>query len=327
MGNISGTLPCAAGCSMDSHDIRRHADMLSGRLRKRQKHLRRRFERQNIGAYRLYDWDIPEVRASVDWYEGHLVIAELVRQQTQGTGWAEAMAQAAGATLGVVQERVFLKRRQTGQGVRYGKRTERPYEVEVREGEVRFSCNLNQRVDVGLFLDHRQTRLRVGAECAGRSLLNLYGYTGAFTCHAAHGRAAATTTVDRSRTYIDWARRNLKLNGLLRREHELVVSDCEAFLDDARKQGRQWDLIVLDPPSFSTAGSDKALDIQRDHRRLVGKTLQLLEPGGTLYFSTNHQQFEPDLERLGVSVAEITAETVPEDFRRQPHRCFRLQQR
>jgi 23S rRNA G2069 N7-methylase RlmK/C1962 C5-methylase RlmI len=294
--------------------IARQAEMLANRVRKSFRKLRGPFERWNVGAFRLYDRDIPEIRAAVDWYEGHLVVAEYEREQT-APGWLEAMAAAAAQALEVPAERVHLKRRRTGTA-RYEKLARAGQRIEVREGDLRFLVNLDDYIDTGLFADHRETRALVRGEARGAAFLNLFGYTGSFTCAAARGGARATTTVDASAAYLDWARDNLLLNGLS--PGELVREEVDDFL--ARAGSRRWSLCVLDPPSFSDRGG---FDVQRDHRDLIERTLAVLEPAGVLWFSTNHQRFEPRLE--GLRCEETTAKTVPVDYRnRGAHRSFRI---
>lgn len=309
-------------------NVARQAEMLANRVRKTFARLHPRFERRGIGAFRLYDRDIPEIRAAIDWYEGHLVVAEYARRQTdEAPGWLPAMADAVAAALGVPAERVHLRRRRTrpARGPRYERLGPAGRPLEVREGDLRFLVDLDARLDTGLFADHRETRARLRAESRGRRFLNLFGYTGTFTCAAAAGGAAATTTVDRSATYLRRARENLERNGLWGPRHELVRSDVTPFLERARRGGRTWDLCLLDPPSFSTRRNAPAFDVQRDHRALIERTLAVLAPGGVLYFSTNHQRFEPRLEGLGTEIREITDETIPEDYRnRTVHRCWRM---
>lgn len=290
------------------------AEMLANRVRKNFRRLRPRFERRNVGVFRLYDRDIPEIRAAVDWYEGHLVIAEYAREQTEGCGWLEAMSTAVARSLEVPPQRVHLRRRRSGE--KYGRVSRGGERFEAREGDLRFLVDLDQYLDTGLFADHRETRARIRGEARGKQFLNLFGYTGSFTCAAAAGGAASTTTVDASRTYLEWSRDNLRLNGL--DEGELVQADVRAFL--ARAGARRWDLCVLDPPSRSDHGG-KPFDVQRDHRALIDRTLAVLREGGVLWFSTNHQRFTPSLSGL-----RFTEEhTVPEDYRnRSAHRAFRI---
>ena len=303
-------------------DTTRQAGMLANRVRKNFRRLHRPFERDGVGAFRVYDWDVPEIRVAVDWYEGHLVVAEYERAQTrEAAGWLEAMGSAAASALGVPAERVHLKRRRTrpAQGSRYGRLGHTGERIAVRERGLRLWTNLDDFIDTGLFPDHREMRARVRAEAHGSEFLNLFGYTGAFTCAAAAGGARRTVTVDTSEAYLAWARDNLELNGLAGAAHELVRKDARHFLAGA---GRRFTLCVLDPPSFSTRTGAPSFDVQRDHRELIESTLSTLLPGGVLYFSTNHQRFEPQLENLGAE--EITRETAPPDYRRTPHRSFRI---
>ena len=288
--------------------------MLSNRVKKTFRKLQPRMEQRRIGAFRLYDRDIPEIRAVLDWYEGHLVIAEYAREQTAKLPWLETMARAVAQELEVPWERVHMKERRTGE--KYQRLARKEVRLEVREGDLRFLVNLDDYLDTGLFADHRETRARVRAEARGQDFLNLFGYTGSFTCAAARGGARTTTTVDASQNYLDWAGENLLANGA--RGFELVRAEVEAFLQKAG--GRRWTLCVLDPPSFSDHGGN-LFEVQRDHRALIEKTLAVLEPGGVLWFSTNHQRFTPQLDGLRFTEEQ----TVPEDYRnRTAHRAFRI---
>ncbi len=309
--------------SLTEADVARHAEMLGNRVRKTFRARAGRYAAEGTTAFRLYDRDIPEVRAVVDWYDGDVVVAEYERDQTATVDdWLGRMGLAVTDALGLAPDRAHLKRRRTrpSAGDRYGATGAQSVKV-VQEQGLRFEVELEGHVDTGLFGDHRLTRARVRRAALGRVVLNLYGYTGAFTVYAAAGGAMSSVTVDRSRQYLAWARRNLALNDLDLPEHRTVEDDAEHFLRAAARDGRSWDLVVLDPPSFSTAGVDAALDVQRDHRRLVIAALDVLRPGGTLWFSTNHQRFAPDLEGLGLR--EVTDETLPEDHRgRATHRCW-----
>lgn len=287
--------------------------MLANRARKNFRKLHPRFEQQRVGAFRIYDRDIPEIRAAIDWYEGHLVVAEYAREQTSGLPWLETMARAAAEALEVSWDRVHLKRRRTGE--RYERLARTGARLEVREGEMRFLVNLDDYIDTGLFADHRETRARVRAEARGAKFLNLFGYTGSFTCAAALGGARETVTVDASQTYLDWAGDNLRLNGA---SGALVKAGVDEYLNRAAARG--FTLCVLDPPSRSDHGG-KVFDVQCDHRALIDKTLAVLEPGGVLWFSTNHQRFLPQLDGLRFTEED----TVPGDYRnRQVHRAFRI---
>jgi 23S rRNA (guanine2069-N7)-methyltransferase len=289
------------------------ARMLANRVRKSFRKLSPAFERQGIGAFRLYDRDIPEIRAAVDWYEGHLVVAEYEREQTRNAPWLATVARAAAEALEVPWERVHLKVRHSGE--KYARLAHTGRRLVVRERDLRFAVNLDDYIDTGLFNDHRDTRARVRAEAAGSRFLNLFSYTGSFTCAAAAGGALQTTSVDASRGYQAWAGENLRLNG---QRGELVRSGVEEFLRGAGS--RRWTLCMLDPPSFSDRGG-AIFEVERDHRPLIERALAVLQPGGILWFATNHQRFVPDLAGLRFTEED----TVPVDYRnRGVHRAFRI---
>lgn len=304
-----------------------HAEILANRVRSRFRHLSRRFRKQNIDCFRLYDWDIPEVRAVVDWYAGHLVVGEYIRKQT-GPDWLPAMGKAVGEALGVPPERIHAKRRQTGkQGQpRYKKFGSSGRRITVNERDLKFWVNLDDFLDTGLFSDHRDTRAMVKDLAKGKDFLNLFAYTGTFTCAAAAGGAKSTVTVDRSATYLRWAEDNLKLNGISG-QHQVIQSDAERYLETAGRQAKRFTLAVVDPPSFfQDSRTGKAFDVNRDHPRLVQNVLSVMAPGGIVFFSTNHQRFEPKLDGIPAKeIIDITAKTIPEDYRNpQIHRCWRI---
>ena len=308
-------------------DLARQAEMFANRVRKNFRSLHPAFERRGVGAFRVYDWDIPEIRALADWYEGHLVVAGYAREQTDAIpGWLTAIASAAADALEVPAKALHLRSRRTRPkaGERYSRLSRTGARLEVREAPLRFLVNLDDLLDTGLFPDHRETRARIRAESAGASFLNLFGYTGTFTCAAASGGARRTVTVDASAAVLRWAEDNLRLNRLSG-DHAFVAEDATRFLDRARSRQERFGLCLVDPPTFSTRKDAPAFDVQRDHPALLESTLALLEPGGVLYFSTNHQRFAPRLSGLSArEIREITEETAPRDYRRTPHRCFRM---
>ncbi|MEC7521281.1 MAG: class I SAM-dependent methyltransferase [Myxococcota bacterium] len=314
---------------MEPEVVARHAEMFANRVKKNHRKLAKGFEREGVGAFRLYDWDIPEVRAVCDWYEGHLVVAEYERTQTEGVDdYAGDLGRAAAAALGLPEERVHAKQRRTRpqEGARYQKLGDGGRLMQVRERALRFWVNLDDFVDTGLFPDHRDTRRRFGEMAAGKRVLNLFSYTGAFTCWAAHGGAKETVSVDRSARYSAWAEDNLALNGLAGPAHAVVAADVHDWLAGAARTDERFDLVLVDPPSFSTTFGAGDFEIQRDHPTLLSTLARRLTADGVLLFSTNHQRFEPRLEGLPFSeIEEITARTVPADYRnRAVHRAFLL---
>jgi 23S rRNA (guanine2445-N2)-methyltransferase / 23S rRNA (guanine2069-N7)-methyltransferase len=321
---FGGLLPAAA----------RQAEEFANRLRNRARHLRRWPAKRGITCYRLYERDVPDVPLVVDRYEEALHIAEFERPHdrspAQHADWLDVMARTAGEVLGVPPERIFLKHRAPQRGLaQYQRVDDRRAERVVHEGGLKFLVNLSDYVDTGLFLDHRLTRQLVRAAAAGKRFLNLFGYTGAFTVYAAAGGAATTTTVDKSATYIGWARRNLELNNLAGPQHRLVRSDIRTFLDGLAPHD-QWDLAVVDPPTFSnTTGLADDWDVQAHHGALLQHLAPHISPDGVVLFSTNFRRFKLDETALSdYAIRDITRQTIPEDFRNQRiHLCWQLVRR
>jgi 23S rRNA (cytosine1962-C5)-methyltransferase len=303
---------------------------LANRLKKNARHLIKWARREGLEAYRLYDRDIPEFPYAIDRYGDwlHVQLFEGKRPFTDDDIAAHLAAIA--ATLELPAERVVLKLRRRQRGTsQYEKLDLQGPSFTVSERGLKFEVNLHRYLDTGLFLDHRDTRRLVGQEAAGKDMLNLFAYTGSFTVYAAAGGARRTVTVDMSKTYQAWTWRNLALNGFDDpRKHELVASDVLSFLQRSARAGSRFDLIVLDPPSFSNSKRmAQSFDVQRDHGGLLRATAALLAPGGALYFSNNRQGFKLDAQLPeDWRIEEITRQTVPEDFKRQPpHRCWRIQ--
>ena len=309
---------------------RKQAEMLANRVKKRFNHLRKRFARRNIEVFRLYDWEIPEIRAVVDWYAGHLVIGEYTRKQSTPE-WLPMMGAAVAESLGVASENVHLKERRTGKqgGKRYERIDDTNRKIVVTEGNLLFYVNPYDYVDTGLFSDHRNTRRMVQRMAAGKDFLNLYCYTGSFSCYAAKGGARSTVSVDRSQTAIDWTRENMALNNIPAEDNRLLQMPTLLFLQKATLDNQRFDMAVVDPPSYSTDRSGKPdFDIARDHPVLLRRVVAIMRKNATIFFSTNHQAFEPRMAGLKVSgIEEITAQTIPEDYahkRKRIHRCWRI---
>ncbi len=309
------------------------AESFVNRLRKNLRHLGRWAEREGISCYRLYDADLPEYAVAVDRYERWLHVQEYAPPLTVDAERArerlEQVLAVLPAVLEIPPDQVFLKVRQRQRGPsQYQKQSAQGRFHEVREGPARLLVNFTDYLDTGLFLDHRPTRGLLRELAAGRRFLNLFGYTGTATVHAALGGATHTTTVDLSKTYLDWARRNLELNGFSGSRHELIQADCQQWLAWA---WGQYDLIFLDPPTFSNSKrTNETLDIQRDHVELLRQTLRLLAPNGLLIFSTNSRRFRLDPEAFAdLDIEDWSRRTLPLDFARDPkiHQCWRMMRR
>lgn len=302
------------------------------RLGKNHRHWSRWARRAGIACYRVYDRDVPQFPLAIDRYAGHAHLQEIDTgwrlTDTERAQWVAAVRRVTSETLDIPPTDVHYKRRERQRGAaQYGCLAERDTTLVVQEADLRFIVDLDAYVDTGLFLDHRRTRAYVRERAAGRRILNLFAYTGSFTVYAASGGAAATTSVDLSNTYLDWGAQNLKLNNLDRPEHALVRGDVLEWLPDAARVRRQFDIVVLDPPSFSnSARMQETLDVQRDHRRLIDGAMALLAEGGELIFSTNRHGFRLDAGVTSTYRCEsITHWSVPEDFRRHlPHSAWRI---
>jgi 23S rRNA (guanine2445-N2)-methyltransferase / 23S rRNA (guanine2069-N7)-methyltransferase len=316
------------------------AQMFANRLGKNLKRLRGWAEREGISCYRLYDADMPEYAFAIDTYrtlapeEQWLYVqeyaapaeieAEAVRRRR-----GEVLAALPEATA-VPRERIRLRmRRRTRRGEQYEKLDAQGRFHVVMEGGLRFRVNFADYLDTGLFLDHRITRTRLRELARGRRFLNLFAYTGAATVYAVAGGATASTTVDMSRTYLQWAQENLALNALTGPAHVFVQADCRQWLNDAASATTRFELVFLDPPTFSNSKRmEGVLDVERDHPQLIDACARVLAPGGLIVFSTNAQRFrlaEWLSERY--DIRDVSAATLPQDFARNPriHRCFELQ--
>lgn len=309
------------------------AEDFRNRLQRMARHWGRWARRQGITCYRLYDRDIPEIPLAIDWYEGHLHIAEYDRPhdrtELEHQAWLRSMGETAAATLNVDADKVFVKHRQRQRGpAQYERQASEGNFLVVSEGGHRFRVNLADYLDTGLFLDHRITRGIVQQEAQSKRFLNLFAYTGAFSVYAAAGGALSTTTVDMSNTYLDWARENMRLNGFDQVWHQFVRADTMTFLRNLDgRRGPPFDLIVTDPPTFSNSKKTEGIwDVQRDHVEMLNLLIANLAPGGKIFFSTNFRKFKfHESEIQGAVIREISGQTVPPDFRnKRIHRCWTL---
>ena len=294
------------------------AEMFGNRVAKNARHLGKWATREGVSCLRVYDRDIPEIPITVDSYEGALVINDYRLERQTGDTWLDDMAAAAQRALGGSE--IFVKRRirhDRREGEQYERLAETGAWRTVREGGHAFRVNLADYLDTGLFLDHRITRAKVAAEPA-KTMLNLFAYTGAFSVYCA-AAGMQTTSIDMSRTYIDWATDNLARNKL---RGELLQSDVREFLRDARAQRRRWDVAVVDPPTFSSSKRmDYTFDIQRDHASLLDDVAAVAD---VIYFSTNRQRFKLEWAGPGAEIGDLTYATTPPDFRHKPHHAFRI---
>lgn len=314
------------------------AQMLTNRLRKNLSHLGKWARRNQVSCYRLYDADLPEYAVAIDLYQGEQLWVHMQEYQAPRSidpllaqlRLNEARAVVA-AVLGIPSEQIFLKVRQRQKGkAQYEKLAATQQFYQVQDGQARCLVNFTDYLDTGLFLDHRITRQMLHDLAGGKRFLNLFAYTGVATVHAALGGAARTTTVDMSATYLDWARRNMALNGFKDKDgtHQFIQADCIQWLTEqaGNPHAPHYELIFLDPPTFSSSKRmDDTFDVQRDHAHIIRNTTRLLAPGGLLIFSNNNQRFKLDLVSLAdLHIEDISHATLPEDYKRNPriHQCW-----
>ncbi|MDR0453095.1 MAG: class I SAM-dependent methyltransferase [Treponema sp.] len=316
------------------------AEMLANRLRKRRSHLRKWARRTGAGLYRLYDRDIPEIPLVLDWY-GDAVCGALYKRpyEKDGAGerlWLSAMRGAVSAALEIPGDCIVLKERGRQRGnAQYGPAGHRRFLRDVREGGLNFRVNLSDYLDTGLFPDRRLLRAEIRKEAGGKRVLNLFAYTCAFSVYAAAGGAESVDSVDLSRAYLDWGRLNFELNGFKGEgadprdlgagaaaraslpSFRFVRADALRFLPEAKKAALRWDIIVLDPPTFSNSKKMQGfLDIKRDYCGLVRECLGLLAPKGKLFFSVNARSFKFDGSAFPeAEVTDLTERLRDEDFR------------
>ncbi|WP_340611064.1 bifunctional 23S rRNA (guanine(2069)-N(7))-methyltransferase RlmK/23S rRNA (guanine(2445)-N(2))-methyltransferase RlmL [Xenorhabdus bharatensis] len=308
------------------------AEDYANRLRKNEKKLSKWAKQQGIDCYRLYDADLPEYNVAVDRYADKVIVQEYAPPKSVDANKArQRLFDVISATmnvLGLQSNQLILKTRQRQKGKnQYEKLAEKKEFFLVNEYGAKFWVNLTDYLDTGLFLDHRIARKKLGEMSQGKDFLNLFSYTGSATVHAGLGGARSTTTVDMSRTYLEWAEKNLQVNGLAGRQHRLIQADCLGWLAQTREQ---FDLIFIDPPTFSNSKRmEDTFDVQRDHIELMKQLKRLLRRGGTLMFSNNKRGFKMDfaeLEKLGLVAEDITEKTLSQDFarNRQIHNCWLL---
>lgn len=309
-----------------------NAEPLRNRIRRNLKQMKSWLQREQLSCYRVYDWDMPEFPWCIDYYEGRVHAAEYATRHPLDDEayqrWLQSSKQVMLAVFQIEESALFLKLRERKKQGQYEKVNDKKEFFEVHENGLTFLVNLQDYLDTGLFLDHRPLRKRVMQESKGKHVLNLFSYTGSFSVYAAAGGAFTTTTVDLSNTYLNWAKDNFKCNGISLSKHSFIKADVKAWLQQERI--REFDLIVLDPPTVSKSKMTKTnFDVQTDHKEMIDHCMRHLKPDGVLYFSTNYREFRLDEALLATyHVTDITLKTIPEDFRNKKiHYCWMIQKR
>jgi len=304
--------------------------MFENRLRKMYKHYSKLARRQEVACYRFYDHDLTEFPFAIDLYKDVIHAAEYKRrhgmEDEEHEAWLNACKAVIAQVTEIPQDMVFMKERQrkAGRLGQYEKFDEAKVERIVPEAGLSFILNLTDYLDTGLFLDHRITRNMVREEAKDKRVLNLFCYTGSFSVYAAHGGAKSVTSVDLSKTYLNWAKRNMQYNKLYNEDkHEFVHDDVMEVIKNLPSD--TFDLIICDPPTFSNSKRmEDTFDVQRDHVWLLKQLLKACTDGGRIYFSNNYRNFVLDRDAIPTpDIQDITAATTPFDFQGRLHRsCF-----
>lgn len=308
-------------------------ESLVNRLKKNQKKLKNFINSEHIEAYRIYQKDLPQIPYLIDIYKDHALISEqgkrLNDEEVHLRGeHTEQIKNAITQVFGIPSVNQFFKTRERQKGIQqyqaYNSASDNFFTI--KEGPLTFLVNLERYLDSGLFLDHRPLRKKlVNGLAKEKRVLNLFCYTGSLSVASAFGGATQVISIDMSGTYLDWAVENFKMNNLDFKKHRFLQEDCLKSVEKLHEEKELFDLILLDPPSFSNSKRmDEDLDIQEDHAILIRNCMRLLAPQGELYFSTNKKKFElhPVISE-NYKVKEISQWTIPMDFHQSNiHRAF-----
>ena len=302
-------------------------DMIKNRIDKNYRKLKAWAGRHQIEAFRVYDRDIPEYPYIVDLYKDYVLIYDKTDSYIdQNKNYLPHVLEAVQILFKTSPEKIIVKKRERQEGLKqYEKISETDQSFVVREEQAKLKVNLHDYLDTGLFLDHRPIRQRIFKEAKDKKFLNLFCYTGSVSVFAALG-GAQTTNVDMSKTYIGWAQDNFQLNDIDLGGHRFLIENALQWMNENRNQP-QWDLIFLDPPTFSNSKKmTDSFEVERDQGFLIDTAMSLLKPGGTLCFSTNMRKFKLEERfKTDFAVRDITLDSIPQDFHdKKIHQCFEI---
>ncbi len=307
-------------------------EMFRNRLLKMYKHRSKLARRQEISCYRVYDHDLTEFPFCIELYEDKVYLAEYLRrhgmEDEEHDAWLDQCLAVIAEVTGVDASLIYVRQRKrmSHREGQYEKIDTKQEFFTVLENGMKFQVNLTDYLDTGLFLDHRITRGMIKEHCKDKRVLNLFCYTGSFSVYAALGGAASVTSVDLSKTYLNWAEDNFVINHLKDPvKYHFVHADVKQYLKTLAPNS--FDLVIMDPPTFSNSKRMKDfLDIQRDHVELINDVLAATTAGGVIYFSTNFSKFVMETEMIkAVGIKDITKITTPFDFEGKLKRwCYRI---
>lgn len=253
----------------------------------------------------------------------HVLVQSGTREYSKEVESAESISP---SLQGAYWKSIYFKRLSKGVGktsteesqprLIFGKRA--PESFNILENGVRYEISFAQGYSVGLFLDQRDNRRRLlknyvapGFEIfpegfAGKEVLNTFSYTCGFSVCAARA-GARTTSLDLSRKYLDWGKRNFALNHLDPTEHDFIYGDLFDWAPRLVKKGRHFDLVILDPPTFSHSKTTGIFQAEKHYGKLVTAVLPLIRPGGVLFAATNAHKLDPEIFLSQIHKAAATA--------------------
>ena len=297
-------------------------------LKKNHQEMRRRLEETDTDCFRVYNHNIGIIPWYIDFYGKYLHISSTDDGSDEDLQKLEPdLLEEASRKLYVPLDRIRLKRRaKQGRDFQHERQSQEHLSFRVREYGLSYFVNLSDYIDTGLFLDHRLTRQYVREASMGLRVCNLFAYTGGFSVSAAAGGAGETVSVDLSKNYLSWAKKNMEENGFIGNAHSYVEKDARKYLEEAKKNGERFHLVIVDPPTFSNSRKmDGTFDAQRDYVWFIGTALSITTKEGAVLFSTNKSRFHFDPGRIeGAWSEEITSQTIPPDFsgKHRPHRTW-----
>ena len=300
--------------------------IIQNRIEKNYKHRLKWAKREGIEAYRIYEKDIPEFPFIVDVYGPYAVVFhkgddEIDAEKPEHFDYALSSVK---NVLNIPEANLIIKARSRQKDGQYEKLDQKNEYISVKEHQASFLVNLHDYLDTGLFLDHRPMRQIIYKESKDKKVLNLFSYTGSVSVMAALGGASHVTSVDMSQTYQEWARRNFSHNNISLKEHNFIVQSAMEYLE---KANTKFDLIFLDPPTFSNSKKmAEDFEVEKDHVNLIKQCLNILSNNGTLYFSNNKRKFKLDpIVSTMCKIVDISAKTIPDDFRDPKiHHCYKI---
>jgi 23S rRNA (cytosine1962-C5)-methyltransferase len=307
--------------------------MFENRLLKVYKHRSKQAKRLNVSCYRIYDHDLPEFPFAIELYGDKIYVAEYRRRHNmtdeEHEDWLQQSFNVISNVLNLPVENIYSRERKRlshREKEQYEKQNSTQQFFKVEENGLQFLVTLTDYLDTGLFFDHRITRQMVRDEANNKNVLNLFCYTGSFSVYAASGKAASVTSVDLSKTYLEWAKDNFIVNGFKdEKKFHFIHADVMEYLK--KLEPNSFDLIIIDPPTFSNSKRMKDFfDVQRDHTTIINDALNALSPNGVIYFSTNYTKFLIVEENINASsIKNITKATTPFDFEGKLKRfCYKI---